>query len=765
MADKQAVFWVHGISCLDCAATFEQHVAALPGVTGVNLNTTTGKLSVYGAADLNAIRKLGRAEDYTIGTNRDDGAGAEASAAKAELLRVVGAGVLLVAASFVSRWTASRVDGAVGAAIGVNVDTLRTILLFGAIVVGGWSNARRAYYALPRLDFNMSVLMTIAVIGAMAIGEWTEGAVVAFLFAVSDMLEAWTYGRARRSIRELMQSAPKRARVRRGDVEADVSVEEIDVGDVVVIRPGEKIPVDGVITQGASAIDEAPITGESIPVEKEPGATVFAGTLNTYGALEVRVTKPFTETTIAKIVRLVEEAEGKRATSQAFVDRFAAVYTPIVIALAALIAVLPPVLFGGEWGAWVYRGLALLVVACPCALVIATPVSIVSAISNAARRGVLIKGGVYLEELAGLNAVAFDKTGTLTVGKPVVTDVIVLGASNEGKQSGTIDERPGEGAGVPALGEADLLRIAVGLESRSEHPIATAIVRAGEERGIDPAPVQQFRALPGRGVEGCIDEPARIAPGQTVYAGNRRLFEEFGVIDASVTAEIARLQGQGKTTVIIGTHTELFGLIAVADEPRPYVAGTIAALKEAGIGQTIMLTGDNAQAAQAVAAYVGIDDVRAELLPEHKVQVVTDLLATQGKVAMIGDGVNDAPALAGATVGIAMGGAGTDAALETADVVLMGDDLSKLPYLLRLSRTTLRVIKQNINFALLIKLVAVLAVFPGWLTLWLAILADMGATVIVTLNGMRLLAHGTRSQPFTPAQKIGESELTPPTSD
>lgn len=684
-------------------------------MTGVQLNTTTGRLTVNGVADLQAIRRLGRSEDYTIETERDDsGAGADAKTARTELARALASGLFLLTATLLPTFGVD-VSGGSGA-------TWRMGLFALAIVAGGWSNARRAFYSLPRLDFNISVLMTIAVIGAVAIGEWTEGAVVAFLFAVSDLLEAWTYGRARRSIRELMQSAPKQARVRRVDaasgrtVELDVAVEQIEVGDIVVIRPGEKIPVDGRIIKGQSAIDEAAITGESVPAEKEQGDDVFASTLNTYGALEVEVTKPFTETTIAKIVRLVEEAEGKRAASQAFVDRFSAVYTPIVMALAALIAVAPPLFFGLPWGPWVYRGLALLVVACPCALVIATPVSIVSAISNAARHGVLIKGGVYLEQLARLNAIAFDKTGTLTVGRPVVTDIVPLAVE----------------------GEEELLKLVVSLEARSEHPIATAIVRAGQERDVEPDLVENFKALPGRGVQGTVAN-------ETMYAGNRRLFAQLGLLDDVTDARLAQLQDKGKTTIIVGNAERVLGLIAVADEPRAEAATMIQQLKQAGIRHTIMLTGDNERAAKAVATQVGIDTVRAELLPDHKVEAVTELLASYGKVAMVGDGVNDAPALAGATVGIAMGGAGTDTALETSDVVLMGDDLAKLPYLLGLSRATLRIIKQNVNFSILIKLVAVLAVFPGWLTLWLAILADMGATVIVTLNGMRLLGHGIGS--------------------
>lgn len=761
VADTEHVFWVYGISCLDCAAKFEKNVATLPGVVAANLNTTTGKLSVVGHADVDTIRRLGRAEDYTITTKRNDDAPSEVHAARMELWRAgVSAALLLLALAV--QHVLPRFDilstGVTDAVLhaptsepflspsphssAASLSWAVKALLFGAIVVGGWSNARRAFFALPRLDFNMSVLMTTAVIGAIAIGEWHEGAVVAVLFAVSDWLEAWTYGRARRSIRDLIDLAPKRATVKRDGGEVGVPIEELVVGDIVVIRPGEKIPVDGVVVRGESAVDEAAITGESIPREKAVGADVYAGTLNTYGALEVRVAKPAEETTIAKIVQLVEEAEGSRAKSHAFVDRFAAVYTPVVIALATLIVVVPPLVSGAAWQPWIYRGLALLVVACPCALVIATPVSIVSAISNAARRGVLVKGGVHLEELARVRAIAFDKTGTLTKGQPVVTDVVSFGPWSE----------------------EELLRAAASVEQLSEHPVAKAIVRSAEERGISILPVGGFEALPGRGVKGVVDGllsaaasvpesgsngagahemgSADASPSGPLYVGNVRLFRQLGLTDVAALARVERLQAEGKTTMLVGTDEQLLGVIAVADELRREAVAAVAELRRLGITRTVMLTGDNERAAEAIARQVGVDEAMAELLPQDKVRSIDTLKAASGKVAMVGDGVNDAPALATAAVGIAMGGAGTDTALETADVVLMSDDLSKLPFAVGLSRATLRIIKQNIYFAIAIKLVAVLAVFPGWLTLWLAILADMGATVIVTLNGMRLLAHG-----------------------
>lgn len=680
---------------MDCAAKFEKNVAALPGVTRATLNATAGKLIVEGVADLVAIRREGKKENYEI---FPAGAKPEPKKSKVdwELIRTG-----IAAAALLTGYILDRAGAASSFYVPLYVLT---------ILAGGWGNIRKAAYSLPRLDFNMSVLMTIAVFGAMGIGEWEEGAIVAFLYAVSEMLESWTMEKARKSIRQLMDIAPKTARVRRAGAEREIPVEEIQVGDTMIIRPGEKIAMDGRIVKGESAINESAITGESVPAEKGPGAEVFAGTLNTHGSLEVEVTKRVEDTTIAKIIHLVEEAQTKRAPSQAFVERFAAVYTPIVLALAVLITVVPPLLFGAEWGPWIYRGLSLLVVACPCALVVSTPVAIVSAISNAARNGVLIKGGIFLEEAGSLNAIAFDKTGTLTKGKPVVTDIVPL---------------------VPRA-EHELLNVAANIEVRSEHPLAVAIVKAAEGRGLRVEPAEGFRALMGRGAQAQVED-------DTVYIGNLRLFDELGVSTAGIVDQVRRLQEEGKTAMIMGTKQEFLAIIAVADEVREDSKAALAALKRAGLRYTIMLTGDNKATAKAMAARVGVDEYRAELLPQDKVSAVQKLMQEYGKVAMVGDGVNDAPALATATVGIAMGGAGTDTALETADIALMADDLTKLPFTIRLSRQALRVIRQNITFSLVIKAIAVVAVFPGWLTLWLAILADMGASVLVTLNGIRLL--------------------------
>lgn len=597
----------------------------------------------------------------------------------------------------------------------LQLQSISIVFYLAAMLVGGFATARKALLSLTRLDFNMNVLMAVAVIGAALIGEWSEGAVVAFLFSVSEALESYTFDRARQSIRSLMEIAPKVATIRRNGREMDLPVEEIQQGDVLLVRPGEKIAMDGRIISGNSAVNQAAITGESIPVEKMPGDGVFAGTLNRQGFLEVEVTKLVNDTTIARIINMVEEAQARRAPSQAFVDRFARYYTPAVIALAAGITIFPPVILGEPWNPWIYRGLALLVVACPCALVVSTPVAIVSAIGNAARNGVLIKGGVYLEEAGSLAAVAFDKTGTLTRGVPEVTDIITAG--------GRIEEQ-------------ELLKIAASVEKMSEHPLAAAIVRKAKEKGIETGAVYDFEAIVGNGARAKFD-------GRTVLIGSPKLFDNMAFDLQSWEKAVSRLQSEGKTAMLVGLDGEIAGVVAVADTVRETAAIAISGLKEAGIQKTVMLTGDNAATAGAIAKKVCVDHFIADLLPRDKVSAVIDLRHKYGKIAMIGDGVNDAPALATANVGIAMGGAGTDTALETADVVLMADDLSKLPFAVRLSRAALGVIKQNIAFSLGIKLAAVLLVFPGWLTLWLAILADMGATVLVTLNGMRLMGVKT----------------------
>jgi len=672
-------------------------VARIPGVTRVELNFAAAKLTVEGDVSREAIAAAGQAHNIQIRAEREALPPPQPFWVANAAVVPTGLALLFTIVAEVAEWLAS---------------TAISIPLFAlAILVGGSSTFKKGLRNLARLQFDMNVLMTVAVIGAALIGEYGEGAVVAVLFGVSEVLESYTMDRARQSLRSLMEIAPKSARVIRMGREEEVPVEEIRVGETLVVRPGEKLAMDGVVITGRSAINQANITGESLPVEKGPNDEVFAGTVNGHGGLEIRVTRLVEDTTLSKLIHLVEEAQAQRAPTQTFVERFAAWYTPTIMLLAALVILIPPLAFGGDWSHWIYEGLALLVVGCPCALVVSTPVSIVSAIANAARNGVLIKGGAHLERAGSIRVVAFDKTGTLTRGQPEVTGVESRHAH---------------------LTSGEVLRLMAAVEMRSEHPLARAIIRAVPSGEVLPK-AEGFEAIVGRGARATVD-------GRTYYVGSPALFaQELGVDLAPVADLVASWQALGRTVMLLGTESALLGAVAVADTPRESTAQALAQLKQAGVAHTVMLTGDNSATARAIGAMVGVDQVRAELLPHEKVAVVQELAAQHGTVAMVGDGVNDAPALAAATVGIAMGGAGTDVALETADIALMADDLTKLPFTLRLSRAAMGVIKQNIGIALGLKLLAVVAVFPGWLTLWLAILADMGATVLVTLNGMRLL--------------------------
>jgi len=582
-----------------------------------------------------------------------------------------------------------------------------------AILVGGFPVAKSGLAALRVahiLDIN--ALMTIAVVGAMFLGEWAEGAIVVFLFSLGNALETHTMERARRSIRSLMDLSPRRALLIRGDSEEWVAVDELSVGDVILVKPGARIPMDGVVVEGSSAVNQAPITGESVPVEVSEGDDVFAGTINGQGALKIRVTRLAQDNTISRIIQMVEEAQASKAQAQRFIDRFARYYTPSVITLAVGLGVIPPLFFGAPWAEWIRRGLVLLVISCPCALVISTPVSIVSAIGSAVKSGVLIKGGAYLEEAAKLKAIAFDKTGTLTLGEPRVVEIIPL----------------------HGRGEDEVLSIAASLESQSEHPLAQAIVEEAERRGIDFSPMRNFRAVVGKGAM------AELA-GKTWYVGNRELFDGYIAIPPEVDRHITEVENRGQTAILVGNRDELYGVLGIADKVRPESRSVLRALRELGIAQTVMLTGDNEAIARIIAAQTGIDQYRAKLLPQDKVEAIRDLRRTYEHVAMVGDGVNDAPALAAASLGVAMGAIGTDTALETADIALMGDALFKLPYLVQLGRKTVRLIRQNVALSLIVKLIFILLAVPGFATLWMAVFADTGISLIVTLNGMRALAY------------------------
>jgi Cd2+/Zn2+-exporting ATPase len=556
----------------------------------------------------------------------------------------------------------------------------------------------------------MNLLMTIAVVGAVIIGEWLEAALVSFLFALSLALEAWSVGRARRAVEALLDLAPPTVRVLIDGRETEVAADQVAVGTVFLVRPGARIALDGEVLRGSSEVNQAPITGESVPVLKEPGGQVFAGTINGNAALEVRSTKAASDTTLAHIIQMVGAAQVKKAPSEQWVERFARYYTPIVFASAILVFLVPPLMFGGEWPEWTYRALVLLVIGCPCALVISTPVSIVAALTASARNGVLVRGGSYMEAPATLNAVALDKTGTLTEGKPHVVKVVPVNNHTE----------------------MEVLARAAALESRSDHPLAQAIVAYAQGRGVEFIPAENCQIQPGKGVTGRFN-------GKNYWLGSHRLLEERGQETPEVHRELERMTQAGSTVVVVGTDGHVCGYIGLADTVRSNAKDLVAELRRAGIKHIVMLTGDNRGTALAIAHETGVHEVHAELLPADKVAAVEKLVTKYSRVAMVGDGVNDAPALARANLGIAMGAVGSDAAIEAADVALMSDDLSKLPWLIRHSRRTLAIIRQNITLSLAVKALFVALTFAGFASLWLAIAADMGVSLLVIFNALRLL--------------------------
>ena len=636
----------------------------------------------------------------------------------------------LWAAGFVWHVVESGAIGAVGLFSGhgeVPIPLMEIAAFLIAIVFGVWLVAPKAWSSARRLSPDMNLLMVVAVAGAIALGEYFEAATVAFFFALSLTLESWSVGRARNAVSALLDLAPPTARVIRPDgSEADMPAAQVAVGTRFVVRGGDRVPLDGEVTDGAGAVDQAPITGESALVPKEAGDEVYAGTINGEGTLTVRATKPASDTVLSKIIRMVGDAHSRRAEVEQWVTRFARVYTPIVMALAVLIALAPPLLAGGAWDYWIYNALVLLVIACPCALVISTPVSIVAALASSARNGVLIKGGAYVEAPARLTALAMDKTGTITMGEPEVAGLHPLGDASE----------------------RELLEAAVSLEARSSHPLARAILARGERDGIAGAAAEDTRTVPGRGVEGTWQ-------GRPVWLGSDRFAAEKGLGDAIPRDLAARIEGAGSTLVAVGAGDRLMGVIALRDRIRPDARAVVARLHELGVGTIVMLTGDNERTARAVAAEVGIDEVRAELLPEDKVAAIEELVARHDVVAMIGDGVNDAPAMARAHFAIAMGAVGSDAAIETADIALMTDDIAKVPWLIGHSRRTMGVIRQNIALALATKAAFVALTAFGLATMWGAIAADVGVSLLVVANALRLLRARSDAPPPEGGERIG----------
>ena len=697
----ESVFRVEGMDCHEEVAILERRLTPMKGLESMSADVVGGTLRVsHDAAQLSAaaIAEAVNATGMRAWLDHD--------MASSIRVRAGGAREAFLAAS----------GAAAAAGIGLGwsgAPPIAASVLFAiSVATGGWYWGRRAWSAARLFALDINTLMLIAVIGAIAIGQWSEAATVTFLFALAQWIESRNMERARLAIRALMELSPNEALVHRDGRDVRQPVDRVAIDDILVVRPGEKIPLDGVVSSGRSEVNQAPITGESLPAAKEPGDAVFAGTINGHGALMVRVTHLRGDTTLARIISLVEHAQSERAPSQTFVERFARIYTPAVVAVAAAVAVVPPLLFAGPWADWLYRALVFLVISCPCALVLSTPVSIVSALAGAAKKGVLIKGGRHLETLGRIRCIAFDKTGTLTHGTPAVVEVRAIA--------------PWTQAGV--------LRLAASIESRSEHPIGRAIRRAARDAGVDTAPCDHYQALPGRGAAARVD-------GVPAVIGSRRLFEERGWPPAMLEAAGAGVVADNRTLVLVAAGDALAGVVAVADAARQSGRDAIGALRAAGIPHIAMLTGDQASTAERIGAEMEVTEVRAELLPQDKVSAIRDLRTAHGTVAMVGDGVNDAPALAAADVGIAMGVAGSGAALETADVALMSDELLRIPYAVRLSRSTVRNIQINIAVSIGLKAVFLALAAAGMATLWMAVVADMGASLLVIGNGLRLLRY------------------------
>ncbi len=694
---------VAGMDCADEVEALEQVFRPLKGVREVRVNLMGGKVTLFHDESVTPELLIGAVASTGMKAVRDGDDAADVEGAKRMRQISVAVSGVFTGLGLLAQWMKF------GPALAANI-------VFGiAIVAGGWFIAPKAWRAVRRLALDMNVLMTVAVAGAMAIGEFSEGAAVTFLFALSELLEAFSLARARKAVQALMQLTPETALLKEGNDFREVPVAEVAVGATIAVKSGSRVPLDGVVTAGESAINQAPITGESMPVEKKPGDAVFAGTINGAGSLEIQTTKAHTDTTIAKIIHLVEEAQSQKAPSQRFVDVFARYYTPSVMVAALLVMLVPPLLFGGAWLAWFYRGLVLLVIACPCALVISTPVSVVSGLTAMARRGVLIKGGAVLEAIGKLRALAVDKTGTITEGKPRVTKVVVVKGTDE-----------------------EILRIAAGIDTHSEHPLALAVVAYATEKKVLFERSEDYQSLSGRGAEGTI---AR----HRYFVGNHRFAHEIGVCTPEIEQRLAEIESEALSVVVVGhkPHAdckgEVLGILAVGDTIRPNAAEALRAIHAAGVEKVVMLSGDNQRTADAIAKQAGIDEAHGDLLPDDKIARVRALTEQFKYVGMIGDGVNDAPAMAAASIGIAMGQAGTDTAIETADVALMQDDLGKVAEAIALGRRTVGIIQFNIAFALAIKAIFLVLAVLGYTSLWLAILADTGATLIVIANALRLL--------------------------
>ena len=703
-ANRETVLHVAGVDCAEEVAIIERALKPIAGVSAVRVNIMSGKATIAHDDTVDAERLISAIGDAGLSASREGDAVPVNHAVQRKSLAAVGASGTAMVLGLILRWA------------GLAPVAVSVACFIVAILCGGSLIAPNAWLALRQRRLDMNVLMTVAVLGAAGIGEWAESAAVVFLFSLAELLESYSVARARRAIESLLELSPETALLKKGEEFAEVPVADVAVGDTIAIRSGARVPLDGDVVRGASAINQAPITGESMPVEKKPGDEVFAGTMNGEGSLEVRVAKLADDSMLAKIIHLVEEAQKQKAPSQRFVDTFAKYYTPAVMGLALLVFLVPPLAAAQPWGVWFYRALVLLVIACPCALVISTPVSIVSGLTAMARRGVLIKGGAFLEAIGRLRALALDKTGTITEGRPRVLELKALSDRSED----------------------DILGIAASIDTHSDHPLAEAVVRYAGEKGVHFPRSVNYLARTGRGAEAEID-------GHHYFVGNHRFTHELAVCSEEIERTLAGIEGRGQSVVVVGhkPHAdcsgEVLGILAIGDALRANASQAVRDLHAAGIERVVMLSGDNQRTVDAIATEAGIDEAAGDLLPDDKIDRVRSLLSEHRHVGMIGDGVNDAPAMAAATVGIAMGAAGTDTAIETADIALMKDDLSKVAETIQLGRRTLRIIQFNIAFALAIKAVFLVLAVLGYTSLWLAILADTGATLLVILNALRLL--------------------------
>ncbi len=702
---------------MDCAeevSLLRRELAGMPGILDLNFDVVKAKMTVqFDAARLDrgqiakAVARTGmKAEPYL-----------EAAAVQpwwqrhGRALLTALSGLAIIAGTLAHSDSGSDFLKSLLAHEGRHEMPLASkVLYLVAIGAGMYHAAPKAWVALRRWNAEMNVLVTVSIIGAVALGEWGEGATLAFLFSLAGLLESWSMSRARKAVSGLLAVTPTEATVLHGHGEHKVAVEKVKIGEVVRVKPGERIPCDGVVTLGTSLVNQALITGESIPVAKEPGAAVFAGAMNGAGLIEVRVSKAPTDSLLARMLRMLEGAQHRRAPSEQFVERFSRVYTPVMFVLAALVAAVPALFMGRSWADSAYQGMVILLISCPCALVISTPVTVVAALASAARRGVLVKGGAYLEEAAKIKAIAFDKTGVLTCGQPEVQSFLT----------------------VDGLTESAALGRLLALEKRSEHPVGQAIIRYAGDRPVAASAVTEFRALTGRGAEATID-------GERFWAGSHRFVHEKSLEHDELCHHVNTLEDAGHTAFLCGTDHKVWAAVSMSDPLRPEAAAALDALRGLGVKRMVMLTGDNSVTAKAVGKELSLDEVSADLLPDEKAQHVQALRREFGRVAMVGDGINDAQALASANLGVALGKRSTDVALETADVVLVNDDLRNLAFLFRHSRRAARVIQQNVTFAIGLKLAFLAMALAGTATLWMAIAADMGATLLVTFNGLRLL--------------------------